>query len=267
MPEPLHALAEAADVVVAPHRGELPARPAELVDERLHGFGRPRPRRLGPEHAHHEARDTLPVELRGPRARVQEHEAEHVAVARRQGAVVGQHNRGRGVPGHHVPGGRPDQGRARVQRVQHALEPRRDGFGRPVADGGRAAQPEQEDVLALHLGQHQGAADPVQHVGRGGAAAPLLQPGVPGRADVGPLRDLLAPQPRRAPARGREAQGARIEPRAPLFEVGREGRTVGQGSAPCWELYPGKLTTLAGRLVRGQGRPHPSREMNQCTCS
>ena len=53
-------------------------------------------------------------------------------------------------------------------------------------------------MLALDIRQHQGARDPIEHVGRGRAAAPLLEPRVPGRADIGALRHLLAAQAGRA---------------------------------------------------------------------
>ncbi len=66
-------------------------------------------------------------------------------------------------------------------------------------------------MLALGIRQHQRARDAVQHVGRGRPAAALLEPGVPGRADVGALRHLFAPEPRRAPTRQRNAERGRIE--------------------------------------------------------
>src|SRR5262245_24974184 len=50
------------------------------------------------------------------------------------------------------------------------------------------------------------------------AATPLLQPGVPGRAYVGALGDLLAEQPRSSPTRGRQAERRRIEPDAAVAE-------------------------------------------------
>ena len=70
-----------ADVVVAPHRLELGAEPAELVDQRLdlrRGAG---PRRVDPERAHHEPRHAFPVVLRGAHARIEEDEAQDVALA------------------------------------------------------------------------------------------------------------------------------------------------------------------------------------------
>ena len=53
-------------------------------------------------------------------------------------------------------------------------------------------------MLALDLREHEGARDAIEHVSRGGAAAPLFEPCVPGRADVGPLGHFLAPKAWRA---------------------------------------------------------------------
>src|SRR5581483_172662 len=54
------------------------------------------------------------------------------------------------------------------------------------------------------------------------AAAALLQPGVPGGADVGPPSHLLAAQAGRAAAFGREAEGAGVEPGAAVLQIGPE---------------------------------------------
>ena len=44
------------------------------------------------------------------------------------------------------------------------MQSRRNTFGGLVADFGRAAEAEQEQVLALDVRQHQGARDAVEHV-------------------------------------------------------------------------------------------------------
>ena len=133
-----------------------------------------------------------------------------------------------------------------VQRVEHALQPRRDAVGALVADLGRAAEREQEQMLALDLGQQQRARDAVEHVGRRRAAAPLLQPGVPGGADVGALRHLLAAQARRAPPRQRQAERGRIEPRAAVLQVGAERVCRRWRSAQPVSRY----TSITSRLYR-----------------
>ena len=74
-------------------------------------------------------------------------------------------------------------------------------------------------MLALDIGQHQGARDAVEHVGRGRAAAPLLEPGVPGRADVGAARHFLAPQARRAAALGGKAERGGVELGAAVAQI------------------------------------------------
>ena len=144
-------------------------------------------------------------------------------------AIVGQHHGRRPVPGDHVPGGGPDESGARLQRIEHALQPWRDAFVLAIAHLGRAAEAEQEKMLALDIRQHQGARDPIEHVGRGRAAASLLEPGVPGRADVGALRHFLAAQARRAATLRRKAERRRIELRAAVLQIGPEqvlGRDV-----------------------------------------
>ena len=77
-------------------------------------------------------------------------------------------------------------------------------------------------MLALDVRQHQGARDPIEHIGRGRAAAPLLKPRVPGRADVGALRHFLAAQAGCAAALRRKAECGRIELRAAILQVGPE---------------------------------------------
>ena len=63
-------------------------------------------------------------------------------------------------------------------------------------------------MLALDIGQHQRAGDPVEHLGRRRAAAALFEPRVPGRADIGALRHLLAAQAGRAPPPGGKPSAA-----------------------------------------------------------
>ena len=69
-------------------------------------------------------------------------------------------------------------------------------------------------MFALHRRQHQGAGDPIEHIGRRDAAAALFEPRVPGRADVGALCHLLAAQAQSAAALRRKAESGRVEPGA-----------------------------------------------------
>jgi hypothetical protein len=71
-------------------------------------------------------------------------------------------------------------------------------------------------MLALDLGEHEGARDAIEHVSRGRSASPLLEPCIPGGTDVGPLGHFLAPQSRRATALRGEAESGRIKLRAPV---------------------------------------------------
>ena len=77
-------------------------------------------------------------------------------------------------------------------------------------------------MLALDIRQHERARDPIEHVGRGRAAASLFEPCVPGRADVGALRHFLAAQAGRAATLRRKAERGRIELRAAVLQIGPE---------------------------------------------
>ena len=206
MPQMFDAAAIAADVVVAPHRLEFGTEPAEFVHEGCDFGRRPGARRIRPERPHHEPGDGLPIELSGANAGIAEDEAQHVALLRRERAIVGQHRSSSAVPGDDVPCDRAHNGRAELQCVEHALKPGRHTLGCLVANLGRPAEAEQEEVLALDVGQHQRASDPVEHVGRGRAAPALLEPRVPGGADIGALRHLFAAQAGRAASLLRESR-------------------------------------------------------------
>ena len=81
-------------------------------------------------------------------------------------------------------------------------------------------------MLALDLREHEGARDPIEHVSRGRSAAPLLEPRVPGRADIRALRHFLAAQARRAAALRGKAERGRIELRAPVLQIDAEPALV-----------------------------------------
>jgi hypothetical protein len=160
--------------------------------------------------------------LRAAGARVEEDVAQDVALIRRQRSVVDQHYGRRSVPGDDVPYRGPDERGAGIQSVEHALQPRRDAFALAVARLGWAAETEQKQMLALDIGQHERAGDAIEHIGRRRAAAPLFERGVPGGADVGPLRHFLAAQAGRSAALGGEAEGGRIELDAAILQIGPE---------------------------------------------
>ena len=106
------------------------------------------------------------------------------------------------------------------QRVEQALQARRDAFGGAIAGLGGPAEAEQKEMLALRVGQHHRAGNAIEYVGGRRTAAPLFQPGVPGGAHIGALRHLLAPQPRRSPPLQRKAEGRGIELGAAIPEIG-----------------------------------------------
>src|SRR5271154_1999998 len=147
------------NIIVAPHRFELRTEAAELLDEWLNlgcgaGAGR-----VHPERAQHETRYALPVVLRRAGAWVEKNEAQDVALFRRQRSVVDEHHSRSPVPGHDVVFRISDQRRTRGQRIQHALQAWRGAIVLAVARFGRTAEAKQEKMLALDLGQHEGARD------------------------------------------------------------------------------------------------------------
>ena len=77
-------------------------------------------------------------------------------------------------------------------------------------------------MLALHLGKHERLGDAVEHVGGGSAAPALFEPGVPGGADIGALRHLLAPEPGGAAAGQRQAEDGGVELGPAGLEEGAE---------------------------------------------
>ena len=127
---------------------------AELVDERLHLRRGPRTGCVHPERADHETGHAFPVILHSAGARIEEDYAEKIALLKRQRSIVGQHHGRRPVPGDDVPCRGPDKSGARLQRIEHALQPRRDAFVLLVAHLRWAAEAEQEEVLALDIRQH-----------------------------------------------------------------------------------------------------------------
>ncbi len=88
--------------------------------------------------------------------------------------------------------GTANESSIRVSRRADTFHARRGRRRRPMLH-------EREQILAL-VGRHaQRARDALEHVGRNLNVAPLLEPGVPGDADAGQGRDVLAAQ---APACG-----------------------------------------------------------------
>ena len=91
-----------------------------------------------------------------------------------------------------------------------------------VADLGGPAEADEEEVLPFDIRQHERARDSIEHVGRRRAAAPLFEPRVPGRADVGALRHLFPAQAGRAASLCGKAESGRIELCPPVFQIGAE---------------------------------------------
>jgi hypothetical protein len=256
----------AADLVVAPQRLELGTETAEFIDERLDLGRRAGAGRVHPERAQYEPRHAFPVVLGHAGARVEEEEAEDVALFRRQRSIVHQHDGRRPVPGDDVPYRCPDQGGAGLQRVENALQPRRDASGRVIADLGGPAQADQEEVLPFDIGQHESARDPVEHVRRRRAATPLLEPRVPGRADVGALRHFLAAQAGRAATLRRQAEGGRIELPAAVLQIEPEPVLVGDACVHPVSHYNGIISLLYYNSAKAEVCLQRKSETLSCVC-
>src|SRR5579875_1827831 len=137
----------------------------ESSDERLHLRCSTSTRDIHTECTDDVARHAFPVILHGAGTRIEEDNAQHIALVRRQRAKVAQHNSGRPIPGKDVPGCRANERRAGVQSVEDALKAGRDSFLLMVAGLRRSPKAKQEEVLALDIRQHQGPRDPVEHIG------------------------------------------------------------------------------------------------------
>jgi len=79
---------------------------------------------------------------------------------------------------------------------------------------------QQEEMLSFDVRQHERTGDSIEHVGRGRATSALLQPRVPGGADVGSLRDFFTTQARRTPSTRGKTERGWIELGATVLEVG-----------------------------------------------
>lgn len=141
---------------------------------------------------------------------------------RRRRPIVGEHHGRRAVPGNDIPRGGSQQGRARLQRIENALQPQRDALALLVMRLGGPSEAEQEKMLALDLRQHQCACDPIEHIGRRRAAAALLETGLAGGADAGALCDFLAAQSGSAAASGGKAEHRGINLGAAILQIGAE---------------------------------------------
>src|SRR5579875_2495752 len=75
-------------------------------------------------------------------------------------------------------------------------------------------------MFALHVGQHHGASNAVEHIGGGRTTASLLQPSVPCSAHVRALRHLFASKSRGSPPPQGKAERRRIELGAAIPKIG-----------------------------------------------
>ncbi|GGF11980.1 hypothetical protein GCM10011611_17050 [Aliidongia dinghuensis] len=111
----------AMNVVLVPNFPELWTELAELVDKRRYFRPGSRARGVRSKRAYKTATDTFPVVLRRAGTRIEEKDAQDVALILRTGRIIAQHNSRRSIPGDHVPDRRQDQRRARMQSIKHML--------------------------------------------------------------------------------------------------------------------------------------------------
>ncbi len=137
-----------------------------------------------------------------------------VAIFFREGGEIDAHQAAEAVvPRHNIKVRFLNAGRLRHQAVQHPAGARADAFAHRHLGGFRRGQPgEHEQMPGLQRTALQGIRHPHQHRLRRIHLPPLLQPGVPGNADVGEHRHLFPAQTRRAPAaHPGQPQALRIE--------------------------------------------------------
>src|SRR6185437_2690816 len=98
------------------------------------------------------------------------------------------------------------ESRDRLHRIEYSLQTGGNAVAFLITECRWPVLREQEQVLPLHVIQHQRAGDALEHLSRRRSAASLLEKRVPRRTDVGALRDFLAAQARRTPTPGRVAE-------------------------------------------------------------
>ena len=217
----LDAFAMHIDFLLGPEGAEAGALARQFLDQRL-GFGRgARPRHVAANIGDHEARDALPV-MQPVTAVRPEQEAQDVAVPLGKARIIGEHGDGGAVPGDDRPVRRLHHGGRIDHRLEHALQLRRDGRADRGFGARRPILRQEIEVLAFGVGQGEGAGEALDDIGRGRAAAPLLEPGVPGGADMGELGHFLTAQPRGAASLRRKAERRGIEPRAAVLQENAE---------------------------------------------
>src|SRR4029453_3452615 len=156
----------------------------------------------------------------------------------------------RPVAGEEVVAGIEQHRGHRLQRVEDLAQHRRDRHHRRLGGHDRhVGEPVQ--VLDLGLVQPQRAGDRVQDLHAGADRPALLEPGVPGHPDAGELRNLLAAQPRGAPAQARRqahAGGAGAGAAGPQ----ERGQLRAPAAAGCAVAVAAGGRRSHGRLVDGR---------------
>src|SRR5919198_1926738 len=232
-------------VVAGPQLRELRAGRAQPAHEGGPGGLAQVLRERGAEGRHHAGRLLVEVDDAPPHLRLGEAAQQDVAVLAGHGVPLVDEVLVRLVAGQHVVAAVEQQRRQRLQRVEDLPQRRGHGGGRRLRGHGRDAG-EAVQVLQLGLVQPQRASDRVQHLHAGADRPALLQPGVPGHPDPGDLGDLLAAEPRGAPAQpGRQAHLGGADARPPgAQERGQLGAATAGGLA----------VAVAVAVAAGRGR-------------
>jgi len=185
--------------VIAPERREGLACRAQPLDQRAQGRIVGVASGVGAQLGDEAARAIVPIGDEGARRAVEKDIIEQAGFAAPQ--PVGEQPRGGRVPGARAPqaikkiGGRGDRVHSVAQNLRGSaffVQPSRQLRGIALAR-------ELKQIGPLGRRQLHGVGQPRQSRRGDGNVAPLLDPGVPGRAHAADLRHFLAAKPRRSP--------------------------------------------------------------------
>jgi len=251
--ELLPSVGVAPHIVSRPPRAELGTRAVQIVNQLCKPGVTDMACAIGAELREDMLGRPDPIQVELALGRVRKQTPDGVALAGRQRREVVEDGARRPVPGDAIPAPADHVGRIAALCVEQALQGGADALFARWRERRERLVGQQEEMPPFGPVEVERPRDAVEHLRRHADGALLLQPGVPGRADVGELGHLLPPQPWRAPARparqsdllGCEAVATRAQ------EVGQFPPAVAlihpYASSPA-HPYPGAPTTSIRRL-------------------